>query len=524
MPRSTPQNHDRMTDPIPADLTGRTLGDFYLLRKLGQGGMGQVYLARQLSLKRDVALKILSQDLAQDLTALARFQAEAEAVARISHANIVQVHAVGEVDDLRYMALEYVEGRNLKDYLARKGPPDLPIALSIIRQIASALQRARELGLVHRDIKPENILITRKIEVKIADFGLSRYFANSEQALNLTQTGVTLGTPLYMSPEQVRGLPIDHRSDLYSLGVTIYHMLAGVPPFSGNTAFEVALQHVQTEPPNLAELRNDLPDDLLALVHRLMAKSPEERYQSARELLRDLANIQHGLPIPIRPTLTQSQSLPTITAIASSRTNRWFWPTVMGLSLLSAIGGWVAYGGWLEARNSNPIVGLPTARPPHSVVSSRERELELILQSRSTSPSALLDAALELGILLVDEERYNDAERIFQRLQKEGPRGLDPAKGRKPAIHSMAGMLGEAIVLAHRDRAEASNQRFEQLLVGGSRLNTILLEGFILKHPDFGEALALALNRNAENLERETLHPKLEWLRSPGGLIRGPQR
>ena len=125
------------------------------------------------------------------------------------------------------MVLEYVEGRNLRDYLARKGPPDLPVTLSIIRQVALALQKAHEEGIVHRDIKPENILVTRKVEVKVTDFGLSRFFAGATPALNLTQSGVTLGTPLYMSPEQVQGKPVDHRSDIYSLGVTCYHLLAG---------------------------------------------------------------------------------------------------------------------------------------------------------------------------------------------------------------------------------------------------------------------------------------------------------
>src|SRR5688572_20078172 len=186
-----------------ADLTGRTLGDFHLIRKLGQGGMGQVYLARQTSLKRQVAVKILKSELAANETSLRRFQQEAEAVARINHANIVQVYFIGQADGLHYMALEYVEGKNLRDYLSRKGAPDLPIALNIMRQVALALQRASELGFVHRDIKPENILLTRKGEVKVADFGLSRCFAPDAQPLNITQSGVTMGTPLYMSPEQV---------------------------------------------------------------------------------------------------------------------------------------------------------------------------------------------------------------------------------------------------------------------------------------------------------------------------------
>src|SRR5207244_2631869 len=151
-----------------------------------------------------------------NLASYQRFRAEAEAIAKITHANIVQVYAFGEEAGLHYMALEYVEGRNLHDYILKKGPLELPLALSIMRQVAAALQRAGELGIVHRDIKPENILLTRRGEVKVADFGLSRCLAGDPGPVNLTQTGLTMGTPLYMSPEQVEGKPLDPRTDIYS--------------------------------------------------------------------------------------------------------------------------------------------------------------------------------------------------------------------------------------------------------------------------------------------------------------------
>src|SRR5437660_2542039 len=203
---------------VGPDWSGRNLGDFHLLRRLGQGGMGQVYLAEQISLKRKVAIKIMRPDVAVSATSYQRFRAEAEAVARITHTNIVQVYTFGEEAGLHYMALEYVEGRNLRDYVARKGPPDVPLALSIMRQVAAALQRASELGIVHRDIKPENILLTRRGEVKVADFGLSRCFADDQPAIHLTQPGLTMGTPMYMSPEQIQGHPVDPRTDIYSFG------------------------------------------------------------------------------------------------------------------------------------------------------------------------------------------------------------------------------------------------------------------------------------------------------------------
>ena len=163
-----------------------------------------------------------------------------------------------------------------------------------MRQVAAALERAGELGIVHRDIKPENILLTRKGEVKVTDFGLSRCFA-TEAPLNLTQSGVTMGTPLYMWPEQVRGQPIDPRTDIYSFGVTCYHMLAGEPPFRGTTAFDVAVQHVQGEPRPLGSLRPDLPPELCAVVHKMMARRPEDRYQSARDILNDLSRFKDGI-------------------------------------------------------------------------------------------------------------------------------------------------------------------------------------------------------------------------------------
>src|SRR5262245_42557599 len=286
------------------DWSGRTVGEFIILRRLGRGGMGQVFLAEQQSLKRKVAIKILRPELAANERSRKRFKAEAEAVANLIHPNIVQIYAIGEHEGVPYMALEYVEGRNLRDFLNRRGPPDLPMALSIMRRVASALQKADEHNFVHRDIKPENILlsvtrnknengktISKLHAVKVADFGLSRCLSESETPMNLTQSGVTMGTPLYMSPEQVHGQPADHRSDIYSFGVTCYHMLAGEPPFRGSSAFDVAIQHVQGEARLLASLRPDLPPELCAVVHKMMAKRPEDRYQSPREIVHELARL-----------------------------------------------------------------------------------------------------------------------------------------------------------------------------------------------------------------------------------------
>jgi len=271
-------------------LAGRRLGDFQLLRRLGRGAMAEVYLAEQASLKRRVAVKVLKPELAQDETYLRRFEREAQAAARLVHGNIVQIYEVGCDGRFHYIAQEYVQGENLSQWIHRQGPPDLKQALLVMRQAAAALARAAEEGVVHRDIKPENIMLTRSGEVKVADFGLAR-LAKPGETSELTQAGITMGTPLYMSPEQVEGRPLDVRSDIYSLGVTCYHMLSGKPPFTGETVLGVAMQHIKTPPEPLENVRRDLPPGLCRVVHRMLSKDPNNRYQNPAELLRDLRRL-----------------------------------------------------------------------------------------------------------------------------------------------------------------------------------------------------------------------------------------
>jgi serine/threonine-protein kinase len=542
---------DTMPDPAP-DHSGRALGDFLLLRRIGQGGMGQVYLARQQSLKRDVALKLLRPDLAADATALQRFRAEAEAVARVTHANIVQVHAVGEQDGLHYMALEYVDGRNLRDFLAKKGPPDLPVALAIMRQVAAALQRASELGIAHRDIKPENILITRKGEVKVADFGLSRVFAGEAPAMNLTQTGITLGTPVYMSPEQVQGRPADHRSDIYSFGVTCYHLLTGEPPFKGATAFEVAVQHVQTDPPPLSDTRPDLPADLTAMVHRMMAKQPDDRYQSAKDILRDLTKVREGLGLAktgivpaVPPRFDLTSSSPSQVALAQAATlamtgpsPRRSWGRWIAAGLLVAVlagGGWAAsalLGGRRETPTAEP--GLPTQWPQEAFTSTRERGLKETFENRNSTPDQFLHAGVELGLLYVKEGRLDEAGEVFAALENERPVRMDQLKMQTIGNpFQMAGLCGKAVVLSHRDKPEASDVALQQAHMAGlrpvkdaprPRPGGFVLQNFLLQMPELSRAVADAVLRNEENLTaaKKPLPTGLKWLKSPASLAAGP--
>ncbi|WP_165248463.1 protein kinase domain-containing protein [Paludisphaera soli] len=290
------------------DLTGLVLGDFRVQRLIGRGGMGEVYLADQISLKRPVALKVLLPEWVSRPAYLSRFAIEATAVAKLNHPNIVQVYALGEAEGIHYIAMEYVEGANLREYLIRKGSLDLPLALSIMRQAGAAIGAAGEVGLIHRDVKPENLLLTRKGRIKVADFGLCRDLES--EGHHVTQQGTTMGTPLYMSPEQAQGHAMDHRSDLYSLGVTFYHMIVGEPPFRADSALALALKHVREQPPSLRARRPDVPPELDRLVLKLIAKKPEDRYQSAAEMLADLSRIRGLMTTIAGATAVEFTALP----------------------------------------------------------------------------------------------------------------------------------------------------------------------------------------------------------------------
>jgi serine/threonine-protein kinase len=517
------------------DLSGQTLGDFRVLRRLGQGGMGQVYLAEQLSLKRKVALKILRAELAANATSLQRFKLEAEAVARATHANIVQVYAIGEVRGLHFMALEYVDGRTLRQFVEKKGPPEVPVALSIIRQVAAALQRASELGIIHRDIKPDNILLTRQGEAKVADFGLSRVFAPDQQAPHLTQSGVAMGTPLYMAPEQVENRPVDPRTDIYSFGVTCYFMLAGHPPFRGETPFEVAVQHVTVEPKPLAEIRPDLPPALCAIVHRMMAKAPDLRYPTGKEIIKEVAQLRDNLVglttnppspslftsgVPLKSTaLSLPQPVP-----AKTGGKRFAWWAA--LSLLLALSGGVLWA-WLNRPTPAPAT---EESPPKDEVGEKfepqlsprkEREQLLVAEvgrpgkggETSEELRLGLNYATELGLLYLEDRRLDEAEEHFKQLE---------APDRHVAYRTL-GRLGRAVVLAYRDQPAESNKLIRELIPAVRNqlgLPPFGAQGrmwfqFIMRsNRQFRRTLARAVNHNYDN-DPQHFPRELEFLRWP---------
>jgi serine/threonine-protein kinase len=267
-------------------------GRYRIVRKLGTGGMANVYLAEDEVLGRRVAIKILNDRHAGDDQFVERFRREAKNAASLSHPNIVSIYDRGEAEGTYYIAMEYLDGRSLKELIVARGPAPVHIAIDYARQILAAIRFAHRHGIVHRDIKPHNVLVDAEGRLKVTDFGIAR--AGTSQ---MTEAGSIIGTAQYLSPEQAKGAPVDQTSDLYSVGVVLYELLTGVVPFSGDTPVEIAMKHLSAPPEPPSVKRAEIPRELDLVVLRALAKDPGDRYQSAEEMDADLARVARGAAV-----------------------------------------------------------------------------------------------------------------------------------------------------------------------------------------------------------------------------------
>jgi len=286
------------------------LGRYEIIDELGQGAMGVVYRAKDPLIDRVVAIKTINLDQAMEEREEyeQRFYQEARAAGRLSHHNIVTIYDVGKSGDIAYIAMEFLQGRELRDVLNEKSMLPIAQVLDIVAQVAQGLAYAHEHGIVHRDVKPSNIMIQKDGHVKITDFGIARMASAAVR----TQTGMVLGSPKYMSPEQVMGKLTDQRSDIFSLGVMLYEMLTGRPPFSGENVNAIMYQTLNATPPQPSSLNSDVPDMLNFIVAKALAKKTDERYQNAGEFADDLRACRDSLPheAPMAITSPKLQAMP----------------------------------------------------------------------------------------------------------------------------------------------------------------------------------------------------------------------
>ena len=271
-------------------------GRYELHRRIARGGMADVFLARDQLLDRPVAVKVLFPEFATDPSFVERFRREAQSAANLNHPNIVSVYDWGQEQGTYFIVMEYIDGRSLADILRTEGPLHPQRAAEVASDIAAALGFAHRNGVVHRDVKPGNVMISPTGQVKVADFGIARALGADPES-NLTQAGSVMGTATYFAPEQAQGLPLDPRSDLYSLGVVLYEMVTGRPPFSGDSPVAIAYKHVQETAPPPRHLNTNVPTDLEAVILKLLSKNPEARYPSAEDLRADLRRFREGQPV-----------------------------------------------------------------------------------------------------------------------------------------------------------------------------------------------------------------------------------
>ena len=415
-----------------SQLVGQQLDHFRIESLVGTGGMGAVYCGRDLKLDREVAIKVVPI-ADRGAEAMKRFRVEAQSAAKLDHPNIARVYYVGETEYWSYIVFEFVEGTNLRELVVKKGLLSIDDAVCLTRQVAEALQHAHERKVVHRDIKPSNILVTQAGQAKLVDMGLARTTELDKSTNDLTASGVTLGTFDYISPEQAHDpRQADVRSDIYSLGCTLYFLLTGQPPFPEGTALQKLLMHGTKMPEDPRFFRSDISDSLIAILRKMIAKKPVDRYQIPTDLIHDLQTLAELEGLVWASALENTTTLP----VASQRS--WLEATLpLFISLVAILGAtvWLDRSSHLSATFPIPRVGLPLvsspqefptsdapgeAREPMNIVDRTADPTKKVtvtnegastMSSVSKTPAAIFVEQMDRETLFVDSDASSDREK-----------------------------------------------------------------------------------------------------------------
>lgn len=409
----------------PTDLVGRKVaGRFEVKELLGAGGMGSVYLAIQEPVGRRIALKVLNDELNRDSESVSRFRREAKAASLLKNPHTVTLYDFGQDEDgLLFLAMELLEGETLSDRLKRVDRLEWQNVLEFARQITESLSEAHQAGIVHRDLKPDNIFIThngsQRERLKVLDFGIARLLKSVEGTESLTQKGIIFGTPGYMSPEQAKGIEVDSRADLYALGVILYELLSGSPPFTSESIVMLLSQHITEEPEPLHEREPSVPKPVSDLVMRLLEKEPDARAQSAQELLVEIESLMRPLPLT-QPTPTTETSQ-TDTASQEAAPSRSSWAMILVIVVLAAIAvvGSVLFTSSFQDQPQTPSEGpprLPTQPASTTPGSPEGQTAELVDIELAATPSE--------ARFWLDGELLGTSPYTIQREQSDTPHRL----------------------------------------------------------------------------------------------------
>jgi len=463
-------------------LVGKTVSHYRINSSVGAGGMGEVYRATDTKLGRDVALKVLPADMARDADRLARFQREARAVAALNHPNVVTIYSVEHSEDLQFITMELIEGRPLEHLIPEDG-----LALDRIVEIASALAdalaAAHEKGIIHRDLKPANVMVTNEGRVKVLDFGLAKDMAadrpndSTMTSAGVTQAGLVMGTPSYMSPEQVSGRTLDHRTDIFSLGVMLHEMATGRRPFHGTSSAELISAILRDQPAPVTELRPDLPADLARIIRRCLEKDPRRRVQTARDVSNEFRDLTQTGARAAAPVATPSRSTTGAGSSGSTAADHGFWVAVLPFRCNCADPGVATLA---DGLSEEIITGLSrfsylrvtaqssTARYAGQQVDARSAAREL--NARYVMEGSLRQAGskLRLAVQLVEAatgthlwaetfERTFSTENVFELQDELVPRIVS-------TVADMHGVLPRSMSEALRGRSEDSLTPHEALL------------------------------------------------------------